>query len=416
MDINFLLSSLPHSPPNFQPAADARDLIIMSPLAQTIQDFLANGNWSLPQSYEFRSVIDWTGDPANDARLLDWIDKHPLERDILFSPTSLARRSLQGKINKHQCFVRAAKHFFFSDNNPAVRRDLKSEAGRDRLAHIIRARFCELKRKYQDFNSEIGPAASNMQYEELIKIGGETRQNFEDLLEELPIWPRLHTYWRALPGYNLHYSGFTSSPSPSASPSPFGTIRKIMQPPEKERGRNETERSTTSSVFVESKSRDSSSSPDSEVIIVNDLPKDKENKNVISKGAFQVFNHFVPGRKSQRNSKCTRREFEEEEDIPSEINNTFADDDKAKGLTAIQKYELQMAEIQLKRQKLELEVQEKKTAVEIRRIEVEAEERRRALDDNRQREKEKHEIMIHFMALVTGSSSKENIVEQLANA
>ncbi|KAF8957534.1 hypothetical protein BDZ97DRAFT_1924550 [Flammula alnicola] len=362
----------------------------MSP--QTIQDFLANGNWS-PQSYESesRSVIDWIGDPANDACLLDWIDKHPLEREILFSPTSL-----QGTrtISKNQCIVRAAKHFFSSDSDPAVRRDLKTEAGRDRLVKVL-----------------IHSGGSENIKSSIARLGLRLL-TCEELLEEFPIWKRLHAYWRTLPEYNLYCSGFSSSPSSSALPSPFGTIRKIMQPPEKgwPGGRNETERS---SVFVESKSRDPS--PDSEVIIVNNLPREEKNMNIISKGAFQVFNNFVPGRKTQRNSKRTRQEFEEE-DIHSEINNTFADDDTAKGLTAIQKYELQMAEIQLKRQKLKLEVQEKKTAAEIRHIEVEAEERRRALDDRRQREKEKHEIMMRFMALVTGSSSKENMGEQLGNA
>lgn len=68
-------------------------------------------------------------------------------------------------------------------------------------------------------------------------------------------------------------------------------------------------------------------------------------------------------------------------------------------LSAVHRHELRMAEIQLERQKLALQAQEKKAAAEIRRLELEAEERRRA--DVREREKERHDVMMRFMGMDT---------------
>jgi len=77
------------------------------------------------------------------------------------------------------------------------------------------------------------------------------------------------------------------------------------------------------------------------------------------------------------------------------------------GLTSAQQFEQKLAELALKRQKLENEALEKKTAVDIRRLELEAEERRRIAEDNRQREKERYELIMKYMA-VTGTTAKGN--------
>lgn len=53
-----------------------------------------------------------------------------------------------------------------------------------------------------------------------------------------------------------------------------------------------------------------------------------------------------------------------------------------------------MAEIQLRRQELELESQEKKSAAEMRRAQIEAE---------AHSQREKHELMMRLMAFVTGA-------------
>lgn len=77
------------------------------------------------------------------------------------------------------------------------------------------------------------------------------------------------------------------------------------------------------------------------------------------------------------------------------------------GLTSAQKFEQKLVELALKRQKLENEALEKKTAADIRRFELEAEERRRIVEDNRQREKERYELIMKYMA-VTGTGAKGN--------
>ena len=63
-------------------------------------------------------------------------------------------------------------------------------------------------------------------------------------------------------------------------------------------------------------------------------------------------------------------------------------------LTAAQRHELRMAEIELRRKELELENQEKKSAAEMRRTQIEAEARS---------QREKHELMMRLMVFVTGA-------------
>ncbi|KJA23873.1 hypothetical protein HYPSUDRAFT_561288 [Hypholoma sublateritium FD-334 SS-4] len=66
-------------------------------------------------------------------------------------------------------------------------------------------------------------------------------------------------------------------------------------------------------------------------------------------------------------------------------------------LTASQQHELRMAEIQLRREELELQHQEKKNSADIRMAQVDSEARR---------QREKHEIMLQLMTFVTGGAGR----------
>ena len=73
-------------------------------------------------------------------------------------------------------------------------------------------------------------------------------------------------------------------------------------------------------------------------------------------------------------------------------------------LTTAQKHELRMAQIELKRQKLELECQERKIAADIRKAQLEAKARR---------QREKHELVMHLMAFVTGGAGRDSSTEDI---
>ena len=87
----------------------------------------------------------------------------------------------------------------------------------------------------------------------------------------------------------------------------------------------------------------------------------------------------------------TKQESHKRKRIRAEYDSDSSIDDGA--LTTAQKHELRMAQIELKRQKLELECQERKNAADIRKAELEAKARR---------QREKHELVMHLMAFVTG--------------
>lgn len=63
-----------------------------------------------------------------------------------------------------------------------------------------------------------------------------------------------------------------------------------------------------------------------------------------------------------------------------------------------------MAKIELERQKLELECQEKKNAADIQKAQLEARARR---------QREKHELVMHLMAFVTGGAGRDGSMEDI---
>lgn len=63
-----------------------------------------------------------------------------------------------------------------------------------------------------------------------------------------------------------------------------------------------------------------------------------------------------------------------------------------------------MAQIELERQKLELECQERKNAADIQKAQLEARARR---------QREKHELVMHLMAFVTGGAGRDGSMEDI---
>lgn len=91
--------------------------------------------------------------------------------------------------------------------------------------------------------------------------------------------------------------------------------------------------------------------------------------------------------------KSTRRTRIESE-FGVEVDDRLADDDMG-ALTASQQHDLRIAEIQLRREELELQRQEKKNIANIQRAQI---------DSEACRQREKHEMMLQLMAFITGGA------------
>ncbi|KAF8957518.1 hypothetical protein BDZ97DRAFT_104070 [Flammula alnicola] len=160
-------------------------------------------------------TINWS---TKDARLLDWLDENPVEREIIFQKESIKGQ----KFSKRECTIKAAREIFSVDADIIIRRIAQKDPAhlRKKLADYFR----HLKVKYQKFNKIIGPAASNSRYEDL-EVGGETHRTIERLLtDSFPIWTRLHVYWRTLSHYNQYYSSSNSSQKARKPPPSSGVV------------------------------------------------------------------------------------------------------------------------------------------------------------------------------------------------
>ncbi|KJA23872.1 hypothetical protein HYPSUDRAFT_54058 [Hypholoma sublateritium FD-334 SS-4] len=337
-------------------------------------------------------VVNWAKDPTKDQRLLDWLDENETEREVLFSITGVDRKNpgktLSGYTpNKKLCGERAAAGIFLPDvdHNLWLRcQQYPEHYGQVVIYHIN----YQWKEKYRVFNNKIGAAASILPYSE-IRVDGELHMRIEKLMEdEFPYWSRLHLYWRTNPYYNTFYN------SPSKAPNK-GPATLSISLPKRTAGNSASTGVMTRKRKLEDSGASvprpgsSKNSPRKQFIVVEDSPsprssspdaEDERGESSSKDAALARITAEYKGRKRDR------------KDSPPRYQGPEGSGDTA--LTASQRHELRMAEIQLRRQELELEIQEKKSAAEMRRAQIEAE---------AHSQREKHELMMRLMEFVTGA-------------
>ncbi|CAA7266273.1 unnamed protein product [Cyclocybe aegerita] len=363
------------------------------------QDLLSNGqvmsrNEGLDDGYEERGRISWKKDPNRDLRLMDWLDQHPLQREIIFSNPGRGRgrgsRKPGAKMSKIQCCMQAAKDIFSVDTDPSIRQDVVKDP--QHFAGATYSHILHMKTTYQQFNEEPGPHYANIPYTDL-EVGSEGYKKVDELLEWFPLWKRLHVHWRRIPAFNHLYGQHSADSSQSSTQHPAepngGHVNRSQVV-----GLQESLENVVSNGTPGGQHR-------GDAIIVEDLEGTIFSQNDVAVKPEEEVADNCTRRKRQR--KRRREQELEEEPAPSD-NSARQNDD----MVAIREHERSLTELAVKRQKLENEALEKKTAIETRRLELESEERRRAAEDKRQREKEQHEFMMRLMEMATGMVKKPN--------
>ncbi|KAF9531050.1 hypothetical protein CPB83DRAFT_849244 [Crepidotus variabilis] len=308
--------------------------------------------------------IAWSKDASKDARLLDWIDSHQHYRDILFSSfQGGTRRVDRNKPSKKKCCTMIAQSIFEFDDDNSIRRAVVDDP--DYYGTLVYAHITHLKTEYQNIIRAIGATAANMHPEEFID-GTDASKNLERHLRGFSLWKRLHLHWRTLSHFNELYSDKEPSKG-DGKVNILSKSRDLVQP------------SDISQVNTRA------SPARTKKLIVIDEPSDGE--HAASK----------PESLGTQKLKCMKkRKFSLNDDIKS-------------GVAALAQTEVgvppsndvRLAELAVKRQKLENEAIEKKA--ETRRVELGIEERLRAAKIERAREKERHEFMMKLMEMAMPS-------------
>lgn len=79
--------------------------------------------------------MHWSADPSRATRLLDWLDVHPVERNVLFCAENRGGHKPAGTLLKKTCAARAALAVFAQDQDAALRRLAVDDP--DYLGHAI---------------------------------------------------------------------------------------------------------------------------------------------------------------------------------------------------------------------------------------------------------------------------------------
>ncbi|KJA23888.1 hypothetical protein HYPSUDRAFT_214918 [Hypholoma sublateritium FD-334 SS-4] len=291
------------------------------------------------------SLANWSKDPRKGLRIMDWVDSHAREREVLFTPPGIKRGP--NTLTKIECSRRAAQAIFsdaYGVNTNANRPVVKNPPYTDRLVNdYIRT----LRRRYQNFNRKIGPVASNMRFED-VQDGTLLRQMIEKLMKnELPEWARLHVYWRTM-GYFNQFCGTTPMPASST----VHVRARVPLPTRMNKSRMQTARPTnrrhTTKVDGTSRTtRSSRTNSTPEYIVIEDTPPPE---------GFAV----------------------------DQIDVELVEKSKPMITTARNNYSLKQLKLQIQLKKLETESQVKRDAAEIQKLQIEAESRRQKLDMARQ--------------------------------
>ncbi|KAF9531049.1 hypothetical protein CPB83DRAFT_119208 [Crepidotus variabilis] len=312
--------------------------------------------------------VDWT--QLND-NIFDLIDHNKQYRDVLFSDDQVhwrkIRKSNPEALLKGQCIKKLAENLLSTNEANVTLKHLPINVD---LTNSLRGHLNALQKQYQRINEKLGSVAASKPYEDFVP-GTEAYTTLERLTAKHSWWKRAHVHWRTISSCNPLYQEPHSGDNDQSKLQP--NVRGV---------------------------RSSKTDQKLEIIDVDEL---SDEETIYVKRDVAADPITPPDDSLRRSKRGRKRKSFPDEDNP--VAGPSVPRGSSIGNDAVNNhnYELEMAELTLKRQKLENDAIEKKAGV--RRLELEAEERRRTAETERAREKERHEFMMRLMEMAMPSKN-----------
>ncbi|KAJ7085306.1 hypothetical protein C8R44DRAFT_752903 [Mycena epipterygia] len=349
--------------------------------------------------------VFWDKDPTRTDRLLEWLTTNVDDRVKLFSDSTQdavkeGRRKKTAKTSKMTYYQKIADAVFAVDASESVREDYKKKP--ERYARSVEN---YIKR---DVNKELGQTGAGLRVEDVV-AGSDIGNKIE----------QLHGFWRTLPNFNPftvssepgqdiaeqalalltgdtdNVNGLGELEPPKTWPNDdrdlFGhgcldhTPAHSPEPSPNSQPITEWSPSPTKSASIE---LDAHSPPPKLSLKLPQKPQALRNSSKPNVHSCTPTSSASSSSVKPRAGKRSRTDaFADETEKQNKILAGFGKD----------KHDRRMAELAVKRQKLEVDLQRESLAAEERRLA--AEDRRREAEHKREREREQHQLMLLRMQL-----------------
>ncbi|KAJ7469520.1 hypothetical protein FB451DRAFT_1176760 [Mycena latifolia] len=358
--------------------------------------------------------VSWDKDPTRAERVLDWLHNNVDYRVKLFSDSTQdavaeGRKKKTGKTPKMFYYGLMADAVFSVDADASIREDYNKKPSR--YARSVENFIKRLRKRYGEINKELGQTGAGLRVEDVVP-GSEIANKIEKIRVDFPYWEQLHRFWRTLPNFNpftvssepgqdiadqalalLTGDSVTGDSGPVGLFTPDGVERTPERTPEPDsqpisQWSPTPVKGTPTPIDIDNDTDHSASPPPKLRLMFSKKPQALRNSskpNVLSSGHSSSASSTSSAVKTRGGKRSRAEALAEETDKQNKI---LAELGK-------NKHDRRMAELAVKRQKLEVDLQRESLAAEERRLA--AEDRRREADHKREREREQHQLMMMRM-------------------
>ncbi|KAJ7887972.1 hypothetical protein B0H13DRAFT_2342151 [Mycena leptocephala] len=358
--------------------------------------------------------VFWDKDATRTERLLDWLTVNVDDRLKLFSDSTQdaneqGRKKQTGKTTKMAYYLKMADAVFSVDASDTVRADYVENP--NRYARSVENYLGRLRKRYRDINNELGQTGAGLKPED-VTPESEIANKIAKIKVDFPYWEQLHGFWRTLPNFNPYT--VSSEPGQDIADQALALITRdkaMASPPDEviqdseqdlfnfaglERTPDRISESgsepipdwsptPTKTKPIEIDDDDDDTSPPKFQLRPPKKPAALQNSSKGNSGSTSSASSSSSTVKPRAKKRSRADAFAEETEKQNQILQQLGKE----------KHDRRMAELAVKRQKLEVDLQRDTLAAEERRLA--ADERRREADHKREREREQHQLMMMRM-------------------
>ncbi|EGN94783.1 hypothetical protein SERLA73DRAFT_155513 [Serpula lacrymans var. lacrymans S7.3] len=161
----------------------------------SVQTLASQGNPPAP------SRITWSNQRTD--RIMDWLEKHPVRRQMLFSDSLSVARGENRPVVRNTKSVRVpivrriARHVFKNDSKEELR--IAVDHHRKQFGESVQSRLDHLGKKYKECVRTLSGTGAGLSAEELASSG--FSNPIEKVRGQFRWWDRLHAMWKSSPKY-----------------------------------------------------------------------------------------------------------------------------------------------------------------------------------------------------------------------